>query len=492
MRPRFLLPVLLALALGTAPAAAAEPEIVGGTVAPEGAYPAQAFITSEGLVETFVCGGTLVARTKIVTAGHCVDGYDGLFPPTFTAYLGSNTRGAGTEHAVSAVIRHPSYSASATSPPTNDVAVLTLASPATQQPLALLDPAADPFPVGALARVIGWGSTAEDGDLSTSLLQVDVPLVSDEVCGSPSSYDGDLVAPVMMCAGFAEGGKDSCQGDSGGPLMFKATGMFKLLGVVSWGDGCARPNKYGVYTELPNSALRSWVLDQTGAPPTLTIDAVSGATVGTAVTLHAAAADPTPGGGVGEISWDLDADDQFDDATGASPSWTPQVAGSQLLRARVSDLDGMVSAVERSVTVAAASPPPPPPPPPPAPPPPPPAAPPPPPPAGTTPTTTQPGTTPPPSGTARRGTALLSLSARTVGGRLRVRGSVLGEGCAGGQLRITLYRGGKRLTRRLLTLGSACSFSRSFSVRGRIKVAVRFLGTTALAPVSASRTRRVR
>jgi len=73
-----------------------------------------------------------------------------------------------------------------------------------------------------------------------------------------------------------------------------------------------------------------------------------------------------------------------------------------------------------------------------------------------------------------------------------VRGTVRGNGCAGGQLRITLYRGGVRLRRTVLTLADGCAFNRSYRVRGRIKISVSFLGTEALAAVSASRTRRVR
>jgi hypothetical protein len=72
-----------------------------------------------------------------------------------------------------------------------------------------------------------------------------------------------------------------------------------------------------------------------------------------------------------------------------------------------------------------------------------------------------------------------------------VGGTVLGSGCAGGQVRITLYRGGRRLVRRTLTLPDGCTFSRTFTTRGRIRVSARFLGTTALFPVSVSKTRRV-
>jgi secreted trypsin-like serine protease len=62
----------------------------------------------------------------------------------------------------------------------------------------------------------------------------------------------------MICAGLDVGGKDSCQGDSGGPLLVRDNqDRAMLVGVVSWGEGCARPNKYGIYSKV--DSVSDWI-----------------------------------------------------------------------------------------------------------------------------------------------------------------------------------------------------------------------------------------
>ena len=99
------------------------------------------------------------------------------------------------------------------------------------------------------ALVSGWGTTREGGGLPATLQKVDVPIVSDDDCRI--SYPGDWIADSMMCAG--EKGKDSCQGDSGGPMV---CGKY-LCGIVSGGQGCARPDYPGIYTQV--SYFVDWI-----------------------------------------------------------------------------------------------------------------------------------------------------------------------------------------------------------------------------------------
>ena len=92
------------------------------------------------------------------------------------------------------------------------------------------------------------------------LQKVNVPLVSKAACNDKAAYGGDIT-DTMLCAGYKSGGKDSCQGDSGGPLVVTdANGETVLAGVVSWGEGCARANKYGIYSKV--SSAISWIADK--------------------------------------------------------------------------------------------------------------------------------------------------------------------------------------------------------------------------------------
>lgn len=59
----------------------------------------------------------------------------------------------------------------------------------------------------------------------------------------------------MICAGLDAGGKDSCQGDSGGPIVDASTGA--LIGLVSWGTGCALAAFPGVYAHI--GSLREFI-----------------------------------------------------------------------------------------------------------------------------------------------------------------------------------------------------------------------------------------
>src|SRR5581483_6455132 len=87
---------------------------------------------------------------------------------------------------------------------------------------------------GSRAVVSGWGLTNEGGGVSNDLREVALEIVSNAACNGVNAYAGAITG-AMMCAGFAEGGKDSCQGDSGGPLVVAdGRGGYVQAGVVSF------------------------------------------------------------------------------------------------------------------------------------------------------------------------------------------------------------------------------------------------------------------
>jgi len=235
--------IACAAALGTGSTATAaegpvHPFIVGGEETDIEDYPFTVrLITPEG---RGFCGGTLAAPDKVVTAAHCVEGNA---PGEQKVVSGRTVMSSddGTVSDVTNVWVHPSYGSDAFN---YDVAVLTLAAPVDQAPAELATPDDTAYEPGTVATTLGWGATSEGGQQSDQLMKVDVPVNSDEDCRA--AYGQFFVPDGMVCAGYPEGGKDACQGDSGGPLVVGTT----LIGMVSFGAGCAQPGYPGVYAEV--------------------------------------------------------------------------------------------------------------------------------------------------------------------------------------------------------------------------------------------------
>jgi secreted trypsin-like serine protease len=138
---------------------------------------------------------------------------------------------------------------------TADLALLHMSVPIAE---AAVPPAG---PAIALVRgeplfVSGWGAAAEGGQKSRQLMGAVVAYVDNATCNAPESYAG-RVQPSMLCAGEVFGGADACQGDSGGPLVARRQSGPVLVGVISFGVGCGRVTKYGVYMRV--SAFRDWI-----------------------------------------------------------------------------------------------------------------------------------------------------------------------------------------------------------------------------------------
>ncbi|HEX7166130.1 MAG TPA: serine protease [Acidimicrobiales bacterium] len=229
--------------------------IVGGSAAPDGAY---AFMASlqDGTGFAF-CGGSVIAPGWVLTAAHCVVDGDAsdLYVVTGRTDLGDTSTGQRIK--VRSVRVHPSYENT-----THDAALLELSSPTSSPAIRLAAAADDALEAdGTPVKVTGWGDQLPTlGLFSTNQLQeVDLEVVGDAECGQTNFGFDDATG---VCAGALL--KDSCQGDSGGPL-FATTGTGRVqIGIVSYGTSCAIPRFPGVYSEVNNTAIRSWISSTAG------------------------------------------------------------------------------------------------------------------------------------------------------------------------------------------------------------------------------------
>ncbi len=255
--------------------------IIGGCEAGTGEHPwmvalGRKFVDENGNTSEYqntFCGATLVHQDWALTAAHC------LFKKPFAGqdyatdelelYIGTNVLGNGTDtstyYDISEIHVHPSYNPARVDLG-NDIALLRLSRTSTQDParLASVAPGA-----GYQALTAGWGDVDAADDvitnsgqvinhtwLPTALHEVNVQIQPNAACEEGAGLPAD-----RLCAGYAFGGRDSCQGDSGGPLMLRSQSSDTLVGIVSYGDGCAEAGSYGVYTSVAN--YRSWIASVT-------------------------------------------------------------------------------------------------------------------------------------------------------------------------------------------------------------------------------------
>lgn len=235
-----------------------EDDIVGGVeVNPKYKYPwmTDLYYTSGG----HFCGGSLINSSWVLTAAHCSTGMNprnvGIQVHRHNLAASSASE-SGVSRTISQIIVHPRYNPLTIN---NDVALWKLSSPITNIETVPLDVDGSYSPAGVTSTVIGWGATREGGAGSNILLEVDVPILTNTKCNT--QYGGGIT-DSMICAGFDAGGKDSCQGDSGGPLFVNKNSKPIQIGVVSWGQGCARPGYPGVYARV--SELYDFIADTIG------------------------------------------------------------------------------------------------------------------------------------------------------------------------------------------------------------------------------------
>ncbi|XP_035215385.1 venom prothrombin activator nigrarin-D-like isoform X2 [Stegodyphus dumicola] len=218
------------------------------------------------------CGCTLISDSWIITAAHCFksvnNGVTSVMSPEeirrkVRVKFGKQQRRQIEKDEVVRSMRnliiHPKYkpvSSLQNVAIEHDIALGKLNEPVTFQPTVL--PICLPplgfmanLPSNILGVVTGWGRVSvRDSVMALTLQEAYLPLVNNSSCQQSTNY---VITDNMLCAGYAESYRpDTCFGDSGGPFVLQKSDSWYLAGVVSWGEGCSSPKKFGIYTKVEN------------------------------------------------------------------------------------------------------------------------------------------------------------------------------------------------------------------------------------------------
>ncbi|XP_026996238.2 hyaluronan-binding protein 2-like [Tachysurus fulvidraco] len=242
--------------------------IFGGKKAKPGTHPWQVSLQTrrKNSTHSFIhsCGGIVLNSCWVLTAAHCIQ--EGKEMQVVLGGVDLDKHEAADQTlAVKSYIMHENYT-EVDDVQYNDIALLKLKT-VTEDGLcaketkyvksACLPPY--PFPDGIECTISGYGVTEHDEQGSRQLLDTKVLLINQNRCMAPNVF-GDLLDENMLCAGRMQGGIDACQGDSGGPLICNQNGTNYIYGIVSWGDGCGKKNKPGIYTRV--TKFLDWISEK--------------------------------------------------------------------------------------------------------------------------------------------------------------------------------------------------------------------------------------
>ncbi|XP_015232336.1 PREDICTED: suppressor of tumorigenicity 14 protein homolog [Cyprinodon variegatus] len=235
--------------------------IVGGQNADTGEWPWQ--VSLHYRTSGHACGASVISDRWLLSAAHCFrfSNEHGL-ANNWVTYSGLHSQFNPEEaqmRKLKRIIIHEFYNSMTFD---YDIALLELNEPLefsnTIQPICLPS-SSHVFPPGMSCWITGWGAAREGGGVQIVLQKASVKIINDNIC---NEVLGGRLTSRMFCSGFLAGGVDACQGDSGGPLVcFEESGKWFQAGIVSWGVGCARRDKPGVYSRV--TKLRDWIKRET-------------------------------------------------------------------------------------------------------------------------------------------------------------------------------------------------------------------------------------
>jgi len=222
------------------------PRVIGGSTVSNGGRPYQVILQRSG---SFICGGSWITSRTVLTAAHCVHGYENS-PTSFSIRYNTLSQSSGTVVTAQRIVKHASYSSSTINFDYALVIIASAFSPGTNAAVGSLAGANNDPASGAAVIVSGFGRTSSGGSVSQTLLQASLNVVARSTC--QGYWGSGQVTVNMICAHSAS--RSACNGDSGGPLT--AGGV--IVGVVSWGpSSCVSATLPTAYARV--GTVTSWI-----------------------------------------------------------------------------------------------------------------------------------------------------------------------------------------------------------------------------------------